>query len=105
MLQAGRSRVHSQMKSLQFFNLPNPSSRTLALGLTQPLAEMSTKNSLLGVKRDRHLRLTNLPPSLSLLPRKCGILDISRPVTEIALFSFTFTRKELNYIVPQCATL
>jgi hypothetical protein len=27
-----------------FFNLPNPSSRTVALGLTQPLTEMSTKN-------------------------------------------------------------
>jgi hypothetical protein len=27
-----------------FFNLPNPSSRTIALGLTQPLTEMSTRN-------------------------------------------------------------
>jgi hypothetical protein len=25
------------------FNLPNPSSRTMALGLTQPLTEMSTR--------------------------------------------------------------
>jgi hypothetical protein len=27
-----------------FFNLPNPSSRTLALGSTPPLTEMSTRN-------------------------------------------------------------
>jgi hypothetical protein len=27
-----------------FFNLPNPSSRTVALELTQPLTEMSTTN-------------------------------------------------------------
>jgi hypothetical protein len=27
-----------------FLNLPNPSSRTMALGLTQPLTEMSTRN-------------------------------------------------------------
>jgi hypothetical protein len=26
-----------------FFNLPNPSSRTMALGFTQPLTEMSTR--------------------------------------------------------------
>jgi hypothetical protein len=27
-----------------FFNLPIPSSRTVALGSTQPLSEMSTRN-------------------------------------------------------------
>jgi hypothetical protein len=27
-----------------FFNLPNPSCRTMALGSTQPLTEMSTRN-------------------------------------------------------------
>jgi hypothetical protein len=29
---------------LFFFNLPDPSSRTMALGFTQPLTEMSTRN-------------------------------------------------------------
>jgi hypothetical protein len=28
----------------ELFNLPNPSSRTMALGSTQPLTEMSTRN-------------------------------------------------------------
>jgi hypothetical protein len=29
---------------VDFFNLPNPSSRTMAPGSTQPLTEMSTRN-------------------------------------------------------------
>jgi hypothetical protein len=44
MLQAGRSRVRFLMKSLNVFNLPNPSSRTMAHGSTQPLTEMNTTN-------------------------------------------------------------
>jgi hypothetical protein len=45
MLQAGRSRVRFPMRSSDFFfNLPNPSSRTMALGSTQALTEMSIKN-------------------------------------------------------------
>jgi hypothetical protein len=43
MLQAGRSRDRVPMRWI-FFSLPNPSSRTMALGSTQPLTEMSTKN-------------------------------------------------------------
>jgi hypothetical protein len=44
MLQAGRSRVRIPMMSLDIFNWPNPSSRIMALGWTQPLTEMSTRN-------------------------------------------------------------
>jgi hypothetical protein len=45
MLQAGRSRVRFPTRSLIFFfNLPNPSSRTMAVGTTQSLTEMSTRN-------------------------------------------------------------
>jgi hypothetical protein len=33
-----------------FFNLPNPSSRTMALGSTQALTEMSTRKNLPGGK-------------------------------------------------------
>jgi hypothetical protein len=43
MLQAGRSLVQVP-DEVDFFNLPNPSSRTMALGSTQPLTEMSTRN-------------------------------------------------------------
>jgi hypothetical protein len=43
MLQAGRSPVRVP-DEVDFFNLPNTSSRTMALGSTQPLTEMRTKN-------------------------------------------------------------
>jgi hypothetical protein len=44
MLQAGRSRVRVPMRSLEFSNLPSASSRIMALGSTQLLTEMSTRN-------------------------------------------------------------
>jgi hypothetical protein len=43
MLKAGRSRFRVP-DEVDFFNLPNPSSRTIVLGSTQPLTEMNTRN-------------------------------------------------------------
>jgi hypothetical protein len=50
MLQAGRSpfRIPDEV---DFFNIPNPSSRTMALGSTQPLTEMSIRNRPGGKKQ------------------------------------------------------
>jgi hypothetical protein len=56
MLQDGRSRVRFPMRSLDFFILLNPSSRNMALELTQPITEMSTKN-LPWVKGGQRIRL------------------------------------------------
>jgi hypothetical protein len=39
------------MKSLFFFNLPTPSSRNMAVGSTQPLIEVSTRNLFVGKGR------------------------------------------------------
>jgi hypothetical protein len=50
MLQAGRSPVRIP-DEVEFFNLPNPSRRTMALGSTQPITEMSTRNLPGGKKR------------------------------------------------------
>jgi hypothetical protein len=57
-----------------FFNLPNPSSSTMALGSTRPLTEMSTRN-LSGGKG----LMTTSPPFVSRLSRNCGSLDVTQP--------------------------
>jgi hypothetical protein len=80
-----------------FINLPN------AFGLTRPWGSLRLKQKLLikeeikmflGVGRGQFLRLTTLPPSVSLLSRLCAIPYISqhyglpRHVTEIALIFY-----------------
>jgi hypothetical protein len=44
MLQTSPKVAGSSPDEVDLFNLPNPSSRTMALGSTQPLSEMSTTN-------------------------------------------------------------
>jgi hypothetical protein len=107
MLQVGRSRVHVPMRSLDFFfNLPNPSSRTMALESTQPLTEMSTRNILGGKGQPARGGLTTLPPYMSRLSRKCGNPNVSqpygppRPVTGIALL--TFSQSTIDHCRSRC---
>jgi hypothetical protein len=52
-LQVGRAPVRVPYE-VDFFNIPNPSSRTMALGLTQPLTKMSTRNLSGGKKQPMH---------------------------------------------------
>ena len=62
-LQTGRSRVRFPMVSLEFCHWHNPSGRTMTLGSTQSLTEMSTRNISLGGKGGWWVGLTTLPPS------------------------------------------
>jgi hypothetical protein len=106
MLQAGTSRVQVPMRWI-FLNLLNSSGLTMALGSTQPLTEMSTRNLKkkiirrnLGLKCGRRIGLTTLPSSISLLSKlygrintiKCGSFNLSQsygspwPVTWICVY-------------------
>jgi hypothetical protein len=61
MLQAGISWVLFPMRLLEFFDLPNHSSRTMAL-VTQPLTEISTRNLPSGQRAAGGVSLTTLQP-------------------------------------------
>ena len=89
-LQAGRSRVRFPMVSLEFFYWINPSGRTMALGSTQPLTEISARNISWGVKgwQPYHLQVPIVlkSGSLNLLERSgpvqaCNGIDLPLPFT------------------------
>jgi hypothetical protein len=77
MLQAGRSPVRVP-DEVDFFILPNPSSCTMALGSTQPLTKMSTRN-LPGGKKRPAPRADNLAAICEPNVRKYGSLNLSQP--------------------------
>jgi hypothetical protein len=78
-------------KIIRLINWPNPSSRTITLGSTQPLTEMSTRNLPGGKGRSARMGDNLTAICVSRLSRKCGSFDISqlygtpRPVTGIVL--------------------
>jgi hypothetical protein len=85
------------MRTLDFFSLPNPSSRTMVLAVYSASNTNVYQKVLLGVKRCRCLRLTTSLPSVSRSSGQSGSLDVSLPHRPprhgigIALLFFTFT--------------
>jgi hypothetical protein len=94
MLQAGRSRDPVPMRWI-CFNLPNPSSRTMALGSTQPLTEMNEyEESSWGVKGGRRVRLTSLPLRADFLDK------MWEPRRLTTLWAFTACYRDSFTILP-----
>jgi hypothetical protein len=89
MLQAGRSPGRVPVE-VDLFSLPNSASRTMALGLTEPLTEMSTRNLPGGKKRPAH-RADNLAAICELNVWKCGSLH------GLHTDCFTFTLRCFHY--------
>jgi len=84
-LQIGRSLVRSQLVSVDFSLIYNPSDRTMALGSTQPLTEMSTRSISWVGQGGRRVRLPTYHHPVP-LSRNLGTLTswnplgLSRPV-------------------------
>jgi hypothetical protein len=92
MLRAGRSPVRIP-DEVEFFNLPITSSRIMALGSTQPLTEMSTRN----VPGDK--KLTTLPPSMSRMSENVGASTSRNPKGLHGLYGDNFII--VNFCVQQ----
>jgi hypothetical protein len=74
-LQAVGSRVRFPMVSMDFF-CHNPYGRTMALGSTQSLTEISTRNNSWWGKGGRCVQLITLPPSCA----ECLETRVSQPL-------------------------
>jgi hypothetical protein len=89
MLQARMSPVRVP-DEMNIFNLPNPSSRTMALGSTQPLTGMSTEN-LPGGKMRPTFRADNMPRSVSRMSENVGASTSRYPKGLYGLYRDNFT--------------
>jgi hypothetical protein len=77
MLQAGRSPVRVP-DEVDFLNLPNPPSSTMALESTQPLTEISSRK-FPGGRAGRPVGLTTLPPSVCRMSENVGASTSQSP--------------------------
>jgi hypothetical protein len=85
--------IPDEVTGFFFFNLPNPSSRTIGLGSTQPLTEMSTRNLPEGKGRSARKadNLTAISESIVQKMRDARRLTTLWASTVCYRDSFTFT--------------
>jgi hypothetical protein len=94
MLKAGRWWIRFPVRSYNFFQVTKSFQLHCGPGVYTSCNRNEYQKIFLGEKRSQFIRLKTLPPSVSHLSRKCGILDISQPfrppwpVTGIALVYF-----------------
>jgi hypothetical protein len=88
MLQAGRSPVRVP-DEVDIFNLPNPSSSTMALGSTQPLPKMSTR--ILPEGENRPARRADNFAAMSRMSEDVGASTSRNPKGLHGLYRDTFT--------------
>jgi hypothetical protein len=88
MLQAGRLPVRVK-DEVDFFNLPNPSSRTMPWGPASNRNEY--QESSWGVKSGRRLVLITLPPSMSRMSENVGASTSRNPKGLHGLYRDNFT--------------
>lgn len=95
------------IEAFVFFDWPNLSSHTMALGLTLPLTEMSSRN-FLGIRYGQYWSLSVSPGCVNRMSRKCGGLGVLQPygipwpVTRIVLHVFIFSM--MNFITDNFET-
>jgi hypothetical protein len=89
MLQVRRSPVRVP-DDVDFFNLPNASSRTMTLRSTQPLTEISIRYLPVGKKPAAH-RADNLAPSVSRMSENVGASTSRKPKGLHGLYRANFT--------------
>jgi hypothetical protein len=85
------------MSSLDFFDLRNPSSRTIALGMTQPLSEMSTRN-IPGGKERPALKASNLTACEPIFRKDLRCLTTLRASTACYRDRFASFKTYIMYI-------
>jgi hypothetical protein len=88
MTQAGRSQAGFSLRSLDFSIDPNPSSRTMALGSSQPLTEMNTRNLPGGKGQSAH-KADNLTAICEPI-----VLKMWKPRRLTTLWTFTVCYKD-----------
>jgi hypothetical protein len=86
---------------MNFFNLPNPSNRTMTLGSTQPQIEMSTRNLSAGIKSSWQVGLTTLLPSVSRMSENVGAPTSRNPKVLHSLYrdNFTFYPQNSTWVI------